>query len=83
MQLILQANWALSQGLKAGDVVALMMSNRPEFIVSWLAFAKIGVITAFLNFNLRGTSLLPETGFIHVFTGVCAPYVLCCAQERR
>jgi fatty-acyl-CoA synthase len=52
------ANWcASSLALKEGDVVALVMSNRPEFVITWLAFAKIGVATAFINHNLRGSSL--------------------------
>ena len=49
-----QAHWAISQGVRAGDVVALMMINRPEFVVTYLAMAKIGAVTAFLNHNLRG-----------------------------
>jgi hypothetical protein len=56
---LLQANWGLAQGLRAGDVVALMMTNRPEFIVAWFAMAKLGVVTAFLNHNLRGTHTRP------------------------
>ena len=51
------ANWAHNQGLKKGDVVALMMENRPEFIITWLGLAKIGVITAFINYRLHGPSL--------------------------
>ena len=49
-----QAHWALSKGFRAGDVVALFMMNRPEFIIFWLGMAKIGVVTSFLNHNLRG-----------------------------
>eukprot|EP00745_Piridium_sociabile_P043548 TRINITY_DN89249_c0_g2_i2.p1 TRINITY_DN89249_c0_g2~~TRINITY_DN89249_c0_g2_i2.p1 ORF type:complete len:228 (+),score=8.16 TRINITY_DN89249_c0_g2_i2:39-686(+) len=40
--------------LMSGDVVALMMENRPEFIAIWLAFSKIGVIVALINTQLRG-----------------------------
>ena len=31
--------WAIAQGLNPGDVVALLMENRPEFVVIWLAVA--------------------------------------------
>ena len=52
------ARWAQSQGLKRGDVVALLMENRPEFVVHWLGFAKIGVVTALINTNLTGRPLV-------------------------
>ncbi len=33
------------------------MMNRPEFIIFWLGMAKVGVVTSFLNHNLRGGCL--------------------------
>jgi hypothetical protein len=33
------------------------MMNRPEFIIFWLGMAKIGVVTSFLNHNLRGVGV--------------------------
>ena len=33
------AHWAKSEGLGHGDVVALSMENRPEFIAIWLGSA--------------------------------------------
>eukprot|EP01091_Cochliopodium_minus_P017341 TRINITY_DN6767_c0_g1_i1.p1 TRINITY_DN6767_c0_g1~~TRINITY_DN6767_c0_g1_i1.p1 ORF type:complete len:647 (-),score=132.93 TRINITY_DN6767_c0_g1_i1:59-1711(-) len=57
------ANWAVKNAkLKRGNVVALLMKNRPEFIFTWLAMAKIGVVTALINTNLQGIS------FKHVLT---------------
>ena len=47
-----------SLGLKKGEVVALMMENRPEFMFIWIALAKIGVVTAFINYKLSGISLV-------------------------
>lgn len=44
-------------GFKKGDVIALFMTNRPEFICVWLGLAKIGVITALINSNLKGSPL--------------------------
>jgi len=41
------------QGLRKGDVVALYMESRPEYVAAWLGLAKIGVVTALINFNLR------------------------------
>ncbi|XP_063238104.1 long-chain fatty acid transport protein 1-like [Bacillus rossius redtenbacheri] len=42
-----------SQGLSQGDTVALLMENRPEFVCVWLGLAKVGVVTALINTNLR------------------------------
>jgi len=44
-------------GLRHGDVAALLMENRPEFIATWLGFAKLGVTVALLNTHLRGAVL--------------------------
>jgi fatty-acyl-CoA synthase len=51
------ARWALGQGLAKGDVVCLMMSNRPEYIATWLGITSVGVIVSLLNTNLAGPSL--------------------------
>ncbi len=51
------AHWALGEGLGRGDVVALMMENRPEFIGIWLGLSRIGVVSALLNTNLVGERL--------------------------
>ena len=40
------AHAALAAGLKPGNVVALMMDNRPEFPMVWLGLAKVGIVTA-------------------------------------
>jgi fatty-acyl-CoA synthase len=51
------ARWAQSQNLRQGDVVALLMENRPEFVIHWLGLAKIGAVTALINTNLVGKPL--------------------------
>lgn len=52
------AHWALQRGLRAGQTVALLMENRPEFIVVWLGLSKVGVITALLNTHLLADGLV-------------------------
>ncbi|KJE97119.1 solute carrier family 27 [Capsaspora owczarzaki ATCC 30864] len=59
------ANYALAQGIKKGDVVALFMESRPEFVAMWLGLAKIGAVTAFINFNLKGASLTHSIAIAH------------------
>ncbi len=51
------AHAARALGLERGDVAALLMENRPEFLATWLGFAKLGVTTALLNTQLRGPAL--------------------------
>ena len=51
------ANWALGEGLKAGDAVALFMENRPEYVAVWYGLSKIGVVTGLINHNLNGEGL--------------------------
>eukprot|EP00937_MAST-01D_sp_MAST-1D-sp2_P000039 g39.t1 len=51
------ANLLMRRGFAKGDICALYMSNRPEFVVSWLAMCKIGVQGALINYNLRQRSL--------------------------
>ena len=41
-------------GLRRGDRVAVMLPNSPEMIFTWLALAKIGVVTAPLHPQLTG-----------------------------
>lgn len=41
-----------------GESVALMMYNKPEYVAIWLGLAKLGVVTALINTNLRMESLV-------------------------
>jgi fatty-acyl-CoA synthase len=49
--------WAQVQGLAKGDVVALMMPNRPEYLAIWLGITSIGAVVALISPSLRGASL--------------------------
>lgn len=66
------AHFAQDSGkLKFGDTVALLLPNAPSFIWNFLAFNKLGVGTAFLNFNLKPQALL------HCITISEAKIVIC------
>lgn len=51
------ANWALSQGLKPGDNVAIFLTNRWEYVPIWVGLSKVGVVGALLNNQITGQSL--------------------------
>ncbi len=53
----LYTRFALEQGLGKGDVVALLMEGRPEYMAIWLGLSRVGVVVALINTNLRGASL--------------------------
>ena len=52
------AHYFISVGLKKGDIVELMMVNRPEYLIIVSAISKIGGITSLINIDLREISLV-------------------------
>ncbi|KAI9375820.1 hypothetical protein BJX61DRAFT_539408 [Aspergillus egyptiacus] len=52
------AHFFLSKGVKKGDLVALYLQNRPEFIFAWLGLWVLGCAPAAINYNLAGDALL-------------------------
>ncbi|MGB3811229.1 MAG: long-chain-acyl-CoA synthetase [Parvibaculum sp.] len=66
------ARWVQSQGMGRGDTVALMMENRPEYIISWLGVLKAGASAALINTNLIKAPLahcLNISGAQHLILG--------------
>ena len=66
------ANWAIGRGLSRGDVVALLMENRAEYVAIWLGLSRAGVVTALLNTNLTGDRLahcMREARTAHLIVG--------------
>jgi acyl-CoA synthetase (AMP-forming)/AMP-acid ligase II len=47
----------LQLGLRAGDAVAILMDNRPEFLWHFLAAGKLGVVAALINTHNSGEPL--------------------------
>src|SRR5690349_10589062 len=65
-------HWALAQGFKRGDCVALFMENRPDFLCCWLGLFKAGLSVALINTNQRGQALahsIQISGAMHVIAG--------------
>lgn len=53
----MKLNILQSQGYKNGDVIALFLENCADFPVIWLGLSKIGVITSWVNINLKAEPL--------------------------
>jgi fatty-acyl-CoA synthase len=51
------AHWAHARGIGYGDVVALFMENRPDYIAVWMGLIRLGAVVALINTNLRGAPL--------------------------
>ncbi|ACG77011.1 acyl-CoA synthase [Phenylobacterium zucineum HLK1] len=63
------AHWAKGLGLRRGQVVALFMPNRIEYLPIWYGLSKVGVVTALINNQLAGLPLahcLNISGASHV-----------------
>jgi fatty-acyl-CoA synthase len=66
------AHFATRAGVRCGEVVALLMENRPEFISTWVGLAKLGATTSLLNTNTRGDPLaraIETSGATRVIAG--------------
>lgn len=50
-------NFFASQGFKKGDVVALLMENRPEYFMAATGLSKLGIIVSLINNGVRGEVL--------------------------
>ena len=51
------ANYFISMGLKKGDCVVIMMTNRTELLTIFSAVAKVGAISSMINHELRKKTL--------------------------
>jgi fatty-acyl-CoA synthase len=60
-----RANLFASHGIGKGDVVALLMENRPEYLETLVGLGKLGAVTAAINYNLRGQGLINSLKTAH------------------
>ena len=65
------ANALISHGVDAGDRVALMLRNRPEFALAWLGIVKAGAVMVPLNVYYKTT----DAGYLLEHAGVT--WVVC------
>ena len=51
------SNWLISRNVRSGEVMAILMENRPDYIFLAMALNRIGAIAALINTNLSGEAL--------------------------
>ncbi|MCP4750792.1 MAG: long-chain-acyl-CoA synthetase [Proteobacteria bacterium] len=51
------ANYLIAEGLKKGDIAAVMLENRPEMLMVIAALGKIGAVASLINTSQRATVL--------------------------
>lgn len=51
------AHWAVDEGLKPGEVVAILLPNRLDYLPLWFGLTKVGVVAALINNQLSGDAL--------------------------
>jgi acyl-CoA synthetase (AMP-forming)/AMP-acid ligase II len=64
-----------SRGIGQGDVVALLMDNRPDFIFIFYGLAKLRAVASLINTNLRGHTLTHAVN-------VCKPKAVLVGSEH-
>lgn len=65
-----------ARGIAAGDVVALVMDNRAEYLFVQTAIVRLGAVVAFINAHLSGEALQHAIG-------VSGATALVCGVEHR
>lgn len=69
------ANGLLSQGVKPGDTALFMLPDVPEFVATWIACSKTGIVEVPVNTAYRGAILT------HVVNDSLARCIVCEAEH--
>lgn len=59
------ANAFRARGAEKGDVVALLMDNRPEYLITMIGLNKLGVVTSLVNTHVSGDPLVHALRICH------------------
>jgi acyl-CoA synthetase (AMP-forming)/AMP-acid ligase II len=59
------ATWFETLGIRFGDVVALAMNNRPDYLFAVMGLSKLGAVGALINTNLTGKALAHALSVAH------------------
>ena len=77
------AHYYLSLGAKKGDVIAVMVENRPELIATIVALAKIGVTIALVNTSQVGKILAHSINLVNPIAVIAGEEVRAAIDEAR
>lgn len=77
------AHFLLAQGIKRGDVVALMMENRPEFLICAVGIAKVGAVASLLNTSQTGKVLTHSINLVKPKMVICGGELTGAIDEIR
>jgi citronellyl-CoA synthetase len=69
------AHYWLAQGLGKGDCVAILLENRPQLLITVLAVAKVGAVSAMINTSQTGDALVHSLALV-------APVAVVVGDER-
>jgi fatty-acyl-CoA synthase len=58
------SQWALRQGLRAGDCVGLLMPNSLDYMAIWVGITRVGCIVSLINSNLVGDALVHSINIV-------------------
>ena len=75
------AHFLAQQGIRKGDVVALLMDNRPEFLIYAVAIVKLGAIAALLNASQKGQVLTHSINLVKAKSLIVGEELLGIYQE--
>jgi citronellyl-CoA synthetase len=77
------AHYYLSLGAKKGDVIAVMVENRPELIATIVALAKVGVTIALVNTSQVGKVLAHSINLVNPIAVIAGEEVRAAIDEAR
>src|SRR3954452_20318641 len=72
-RVLLAAAGLRARGIAAGDVVALQLPNTPEFVLSYLAIARLGAVTCTLHMPYRGAEVQALMRHSGARLAICMP----------
>lgn len=70
------AHYLLAQGIGKGGCVAIFIENRPQLLITVLALAKVGAVSAMINTSQTGDALVHSLALV-------APVAVVVGDERR
>src|SRR5712691_9559229 len=77
------ANALLDLGIHRGQAVCLFMTNRPEYVISWFAIARIGAVASSMNPSYREREVAYQLSNSEAVALVIQPELLQVAQAVR